>query len=645
MVFIVDKFAEQTKMITDIILRDSTFDDEEVKNFIITEAESKLVGTPCELFNNYNNKRSKTDMVKFLDWYDKKKPIPCEHGVFFKKHDEAMNLNASFVTSLLDNRKIAKKKMFECEKAGDQEGVKKYNTEQKVFKVFANSYYGAQGQSSSIFYNLFTALSVTGRGQSVISCASTTFERFLSNNVKFMCMDDCLYFIANVVNEERTFKDEDVLDTNISKKDLILYLADQFEEKKECIDNLDVLKAMVSKLTQEEVNRVYLKNNLYAFLKNKRPFILIEEMIRGCDSFTDAMDVPETIAGKMDEFWELLKEFVYYDVPVYDRVTWLKTRERKSVITVDTDSNFLNLEPFYDFVLENASFSIDMTDWDTAYKIISIMGQILGRVIAAAYWTFTRMSNVPEEKRPIISMKNEFLYKRILLTTGKKNYAGYMLTQEGVAIPDKKALDIKGLPIKKANVNRNTGTFLMDLLKEDILKSDTIQTKALLQKLTNFENEVKECFKNRQTTYMTPGKANQIESYKAPYQQAAVRASLAYNAIHPENPINFPAQVNMVKCKGDSLDKIAYIYDTHPEVYRALKEQVFEDENLGKYGITYFAIPKTDEEIPEWLIPIIDVDTIIQDNLNNFLKILNSIGLKTVPVNASSEFFSNVIEF
>ena len=645
MSFIVDKYSEQVKQIADIITRNKEIDDDEIKNFIVNEAESNLKRTPCELRNNYTNKTSKTDMVKLLDWYNKKKPIPCEHGVFFKKHEEAMNLNAAFVTKLLDSRKVAKKQMFECQKVEDMEGVKKYNTEQKVWKVFANSYYGAQGQSSSVFYNIYTALSITGRGQSVISCAATTFEQFLSNNVKFVNMDDCLIFIANVVNEKNELKNEDVLDHDYSKKDLILLLSEQFEDRQECIDNLDVLKTMVANLTQDEVNRVYLKNNLYAFLSHKRPFILIEEMIRNCDEFSNAMEVPEAIQGKMDEFWMLLKEYVFYNHPVYDRTTWLKTKVRKSVITVDTDSNFLNMEPFYEFVVEHASFSIDFNDWNTSYKIISIMAQILSRVIAEAYWTFTKLSNVPEEKRPIINMKNEFLYKRILLTTSKKNYAGYLLTQEGVAVPEKKALDIKGLTIKKSNVNRNTGNFLMDLLKEEILKSDMIQTNVLLKKLSDFEKTVKESFNNREITYMTPGKANEIESYKTPYQQASIRASLAYNAIYPENPITFPAQVNMVKCTAKELTDIVYLYDDYPDVYKALKEQVFEDENLGKYGLIYFAIPKTMEEIPEWLIPIIDVDTIIQDNLNNFLKILNSIGLKTVSITAKSEFFSNIIEF
>ena len=645
MSFIVDKYTEQTKRIMEILTRNIDINNDELNDFIVEEAENNLKRTPCILYNNYNNKRSQTDMVKLLDWYDKKKPIPCEHGCFFKRHDQAINLNAAFVNSFLVQRKKDKKMMFECEKAGDAQGVKYYNTRQKVQKIFANSYYGVQGQSSSVFYNIFTALSVTGKGQSVISCACTTFERFLCNNIKFRNMDDCLFFISNVVNEERKYNDSEVLDRNITKKELMIYLATQFENRKDCVDNQDVLKLMIQNLTQEEVNRVFMKNNIYAFLINSKPFELIEKVLTNCDEFTNPNEVPETIKEYVDELWNLLEEYVYYDQPVYDRITWSKTAERKTVITIDTDSNFLNLEPLYDFVVENASFEIDKNDWTTAYKIISLFAYMLGKVIANAYATFTEHCNVPEEKRPIINMKNEFLLQRILLTSSKKNYASYVLLQEGVQLPDKKALDIKGLPLKKANVNRSTGEFLMGLLKNEILKSDTIQTKEVLQKLSEFENKIRQSFLNGETEYMSPGKVNEIESYKAPYTIASVRAALVWNALYPEKEMNFPAQLSMVKVKADTLDKIAFLYEDYPDIYRTLKEQVFEDENLSKYGMTYFGLPKTEDKIPDWVIPLIDIDTIIQDNLKNFLKILDSIGLRTIMTTADSEYFSNIIQF
>ena len=56
-------------------------------------------------------------------------------------------------------------------------------------------------------------------------------------------------------------------------------------------------------------------------------------------------------------------------------------------------------------------------------------------------------------------------------------------------------------------------------------------------------------------------------------------------------------------------------------------------------------MPKSEKKIPDWIIPYIDVETIIKDNLSNFLMILNSIGIKTINIKADEMFFSNIIEF
>ena len=642
---IIKQYTNQASKILEILSRDTNISSEEIEDFIKTKAEENLIRTPCELVNNYTNKKSKTDMVKLIDWYDKKNPIPCEHGCFFKNHEEAINLNAAFVNSFLTERKRFKKLMFEAEKAGDAEGVAFYNINQKVQKIFANSYYGAQGQSSSIFYNLYTALSVTGKGQSIISCAATTFEMFLCNNIKFRNSDECLEFIANIVNEETNINCNDWIDKDITKKELLNRLANQFDNKVDFINNQDVIKAIILKLTQDEINRIYYKNNLYGFSSNEKVFEIIDRIINECEDFKNPNNVPESVTSLVDLYWSLLKEFVYYNYPVYDRIHWLKTQTRSTVITVDTDSNFLNLEPFYEFVMENTSNELSREDMNTTYKICNLISNILGRVITESYWTFTTNCNVPEEKRPIINMKNEFFMTRILLTNNKKNYASHVLLQEGVELPPYKQLDIKGLSIKKSNTNRNTSKFLQGLLRYDILESEKINTKKILQELSKFEDEIRESFINGETTFMTPTKVNEIESYKAPFTQASVRASVTYNLLYPENSITYPAQINIMKVNMKELVDIVDLYEKEPEIYKILKEKVYEDEDLKNYGITYFALPKSIEKIPEWIIPYICIDEIIKDNLKNFLVILESIGLKTIKVTADDLYHSNIIEF
>lgn len=619
--------------------------EEELSEFLDKQIKKNLKNTDCKFVNNYTNKTVNLNLLRFTEWYFDKNPISTEHGVFFKKQDQAINLPAKMLEHILNSRKANKKKMFQAEKAGNKELTKFYNTRQKVDKIFANSYYGVSGQSASVFYNLFVALSITGKGQSIISTAMTTFERFLANNILFRSIDDCLYFVSTIVNDETiTLDDSENLDKDITLEKVRDYLLSKFYNPRSSKKYTDTLGAVLSQLDQPTLNRIYYKNNLFAFFSNKKIFQILEDIIGSCDEFKNPGEVPESIKPYLDDLWNRVKEYVFFNHPVHNRINTLKTIKRKAVIVVDTDSNFLNIEPFYKYVQKKASFEVDDTDLQMTYKIVNIMAFMLSNVIADSYWKYTGDCNVPESHRPIIAMKNEFLMSRVLLTSRKKNYASVVLLQEGVE-KNPPELDIKGLSIKKSNVNRNTGKFLQDILEKDILSSPTINSSEILSKLEGFENSVRNSFNKGEITYMTPSKANDISSYKAPFTQATIRAGLAWNAVHPNNPITFPAPVNLVKINADSIDKIASIYDEHKDVYKALKTEVFDHPDLGKYGLTYWAMPKNVDKLPDWIIPFVDTETIIQDNLKNFLPILNSIGIKTINIKADELFFSNIVDF
>jgi hypothetical protein len=228
----------------------------------------------------------------------------------------------------------------------------------------------------------------------------------------------------------------------------------------------------------------------------------------------------------------------------------------------------------------------------------------------------------------------------LLLTSKKKNYANITILKEGKIIDNE--LDLKGLSMKKSNVNKNTGRTLQEILEEKILKEPEINIPSVLKDLEKLENEIRNTFISGKTDYMTPTSAKNLESYKDFPTIAAVRAALAWNAAYPNKPLVLPENFNMCKCKITSLEDIEDLKEVQPEIYKRLKNDIFDDERLSKYGITYFAIPKTEPQIPEWLVPYIDIETIINDNIKVFNPILESLGLKILS-NTEGDFYSNVL--
>ena len=64
---------------------------------------------------------------------------------------------------------------------------------------------------------------------------------------------------------------------------------------------------------------------------------------------------------------------------------------------------------------------------------------------------------------------------------------------------------------------------------------------------------------------------------------------------------------------------------------------------MEHYGFKVIALPKAMKETPKWLIPLIDIDTIVSDNINNGLVLLKSLGA-TVLKTPKGEYYSNIVE-
>lgn len=380
--------------------------DSVILEVIDREIENDFINPKIIIHNNFKNikvgENGDWDLNKFFILYEQRQPITTEHGVMYYRHDQEENYMGQLLSMFLSERKVNKKEMLNAKQRGDFDAAEMYDTVQKVWKILANSFYGALGQSSCIFYNHYVAASVTGKGQSIISTAMTTFENFLAGSIKYRNLDELMTFITNVMDEpDFTCK---VKMRSVTDDELKVKLINDCEKHVKVDSNL--LDTVISQLSQEQKTRLFFKNNFKTFLKEKAILKIVDTVINCKDQFRSGEHVPESIKDVMNDLWESVNYYVFYNHIKFEKINILRNNEREVVLGVDTDSNFIALYNHYTILQEELQFDPD--DEENTFKIVSILSFLLSNVIREAYELYTKNCNVVKEKRPIIAMKNEY---------------------------------------------------------------------------------------------------------------------------------------------------------------------------------------------------------------------------------------------
>lgn len=566
----------------------------------------------------------------------------------------------------------------------ETEGIKKLGANCTLFnedivyvllknEILMNGFYGACGQYSCLYYNLNVASSVTTQGRSLISSAGLQFEMFLANNVKFGSLDEVITFIHNVIKEERVYNDNLFLDRNISKEECFykVMMTCGFNYVPSESD-LEIVWDIIYQLPQEDINRLYYKNNLYEFMNNssmKKAFIYMITHLQS--AYLDPNEAPDEIKVELLEFRDILMEYVYYHHQILDRLDKYDNMYRSICIITDTDSTIISLDAWYRFGLDLVK-DIDMpikhqltdpfiklnidefgdreleplfreidapTDYSfyrdeviqleksidplkvipqegVRYSIINILAFCLGHIINDYMERYTQNSNSYKRgKKCLISMKNEFLFKRALLTPAKKNYATIQEIQEGNVVKKSKQLDIKGLMIGKASLTPSTQKALQKIMYEDILNSKEVDQIAVLKELAKFEKHIFNAIQSGSKEFFKPIRVKAISSYEDPMRQQGIKASVVYNTLRNNDmeAIDLTERNSVDIVKVDINPKnIDHLKIEEPELYSKIVS-LLQQKEFKKDGITTIAIPKN-EQVPQWLFEFINYNTIISDN-------------------------------
>ena len=613
-----NKFIEKyrTRMIKTMCQCNPNWDKHDVEKIVDKMIKENVMNPRVELDNNYTGENRDTSLLNVLDWIIERKPLIAGNGTFYKNQNEALNPIAVMLDDWAASRKNYKKQMFVV---GETEGFETYRYAeldrlQGNEKINMNSWYGGSGAPSAAFYSKWSGPATTLTAQSVISTAKTTFEAFLADNYIFLNLTELIEWIQVVLKEEV------LLDDWVQKKtteDVTDRLLDLIIDKKS--NDREILYNYLDKLNIEELTKIYYKNNMIEFIRNhsfikdliidvfdfvenyeyidvkdKKWLNKIPSEFRGNFSdkdakdwnkfvnkqyFMDPNDPPETIKSVLDELSYYLMNYCYVRYLSFDRIYRLKNFKRRVVTVIDTDSNFLSLDTIINFIFDEVvrgrTFGRDQEY--NEYIIVNTITYTITNTIKDMFEYYGKCANIPKEYRPRFDMKNEFFNTLLVIGKAKKRYISKQKLREGNLLTPPKS-DIKGFDLKKASTSEYAETVFMKLINDHILNSETIELKEMIIGIKKFKEEIRESILRGERTFLPNGSAKELGAYKDPATSQSIRGALAWNILYPDNTINFPSKVSLLKMnifKEEDMEDLKYKY---PEIYNKIINYIFNDE-------------------------------------------------------------------
>ena len=606
------------KEMVDIMLKaDPSLDEKFVESVVIDMIQENVRNPVVTLDNNYTGETRDTTLLSVLDWTFDRKPIICGNATFYKNQYEAMNPIAAMLKGFLSQRKAYKKQMFAVEDASSAK-YKDLDRAQANEKINCNSYYGASGAPSSAFYSTYSGPACTHSAQQVISTAETLFEGFVADNYNFLNLTELIEWIRKVLKEyHKDYDDFDSFITLHSLFDVSDRLLNKIIDKQE--NDRIILEGYLSSLTDEELAILYYKNNLITFIDDhdiiKSLIFQIFENVENLEYaekddeewfvnvvpdkykddfrgksfkdwnkfvniryFMDPNNVPDSIESYVIALNDYLVKYVYCRYLSVDRIYRLKNFKRKVVTVIDTDSNILSLDTSIDYIMENVvqgcTFGREFEN--NIFICVNMLAYTLTQTVTDILLTYGEYSNVPEEFRPIYNMKNEFLFLKLVIGETKKRYISKIVLREGVLLKPVK-YDVKGFDFKKASCSEFAEEYYMTLLKKYVINPENIMLQDLHRDLKQFKETIRCSIQRGERTYLPNGNAKEIQAYKAPEQEQSVRGVLAWNILNPDNVIELPAKISLLKLNIFTEDDISELKETHPEYYKLIIEKIFND--------------------------------------------------------------------
>jgi len=284
--------------------------------------------------------------------------------------------------------------------------------------------------------------------------------------------------------------------------------------------------------------------------------------------------------------------------------------------------------------------------------------------IADTLWNYLGYVNVAEEDRQYINMKNEFYYSRVVVTYAKKSYIAWLLRQEGVVLKKPK-LDVKGVNFFKSTASEKTSNFIYeDLLRGQIFQPEDgeVSLRRIYRTIADFQNRIADEIRSGDMGYLKRSiKVKSPEAYNDPMRINAYKGVFVWNSVvDDKDRIKLPATTTSVKVKLKTKKDVAALAPW-PKIYNRMLKLFEENPDIGDHeetkngktrlvrgkGINAIALPNDYDEVPDWVLAIIDTDTLVYDNLRLMEQLYKPLGFQgsgiSLSTGSTAKYYTNIV--
>ena len=627
-------------------------DDEWLKNYVNDIVERKTAGKKlvahCRNLYKYEWQLERDPNTIPLE-IEKDKLNILANGTLTENWNPASYF---IITDWMDSRAVFKKKMLEAKNAGNMDDFREYNNKQNKVKANTNSIYGASTmvKTPAFISNVDMGGSITAQARNFISEQVFTIERFLASNFTFENTNEIMTWLNQLFKiKEPLFTKEalsiiDYIPTPDDCRTRFILITKDVIGIRKSLNKFSQSSFLMFEMMPDwkRIAFYYANNPIELIRRNKTIYDLVNRLIENGIEFINPYEIPEGMKSDLELLTDYMKIFSFATIINYNRVEKYKTRKRKCCVVGDTDSTMPSL---YEIVLNTLKIYGKenlMNDMNVQIRMTMIFVSLVTSLLDECCHNYVECCNSyhPEDKF-FMYMKNEFFFPIILLFPVKKNYIGIQTIQEGKMIPEDAQLAITGRSLGSSGLNEYVSTHIIDLLQNMVLRADKYDPVNIIHGVHEIEDHIEKSIREGDKTFGIFTRYNGINNIKDPERTAAARASCIWNLLYTDDYIVPGDAVYMFDTNLMSEQDLERIDPKFNDIKEKIRKNVFRVNSLGmdfsSFGLKAFAIPVNGntKKLPEWIIPFIRTDSMIQKHLQPITSLYSSLLLS--PARYQSE--------